>query len=215
MEYAINLKFSGELTDSPFSWGNDIYRNEANKVTTNVHIIPSKTHEIPLCMIPQFKEAVIKKSDEPIPLEYYTTLQFSGRRLTGPKVVDLVDDISTISKILVNDVPYLFGKGFVAVEHANSIEYLYIATVELDDSKNPDPTSFKIYIANNFKTDHKAIFLNIYNAFIKDFKGDITHSNNIVKYFGARIKLPKFDTLAEQEGFIKQIFSQTLLSIAA
>lgn len=214
----IHFNFSDCLTDAPFSSSNYVRIDERYQQWTSIRINPSEITEIPICMVPQFEKAVQeRKMKDALPLVYQEGTYFRGRKLTAVRFIDIIDDIIVPFTHNINGTQYILGKGFIGVVRTGYIEYLFMITAEVTEDRKvvKSNNNCKIYVSPKLKTEHKSIYTIIEKEFLREFTGDVTFTANMSKYFGTRIKLPKFDTVSEQDRFLKGMFHQTLTSLAA
>lgn len=208
----INFNFSSALTEAKWGHSNNLVVLNDYMKETNLRFIPQRTKEIPLILIPQLQKSIQEKNNEVFSLKYLTNTQFRGRKLTGAKILDVIEDMA-YAFVDVNS-PYIFGKGYIGIQHPTYVEHLLIVTAAVENGEViKSPFHCKVYISPKL-TKNKFLNSIVFKGLLGDYEGDIITSSTMVKYFGILPKLPKFVTVGEQVGFIKQMFAQILTQAA-
>jgi hypothetical protein len=210
----INFEFFNRITNEPYTSNNSLIIDRDSIEFTNLRFIPSKITEIPLVLIPVLENAILKENDEVIKLRYLTNMQFRGRKLKSAQLAGIIGNLCECFKDCNSSL--IFGKGFIAVNRGTYLEYLFMITTTVEKGVvEKNINKCKIYISPKLKSEFRTINSIIEKYFLKDFNGDIIITNAMSKYFGVKVKLPKFDTVAEQQDFIKQMFAQFVIQLAA
>lgn len=144
-----------------------------------------------------------------IRIQYSATPQFRGRTITLSKMKEIVDSAKHPIMVRNCNNQYLMGKGFIAIQEASKVKYLFVACIELG-KKITSMSQIKLYISKEvYKIKYKSIF-GMIKEFMVAHSGDVIITNDIDKYIGTKIDFPIFKTLKERKNYMDKLIEESL-----
>lgn len=143
--------------------------------------------------------------------EYSDAVQFEGKGKTSTTLMEIMNKSALPVHVSVGGVKYLAAKGFLAHYHGpEKIVPIFMSVITGD--KVPESMSdVKLYVCSEILRNerYKSIRAKVLDL-ISDHPGQTVLASDITPWFGYKLEIPAFKTIAEKNSFMDELVQEGL-----